>query len=76
MLTTKSSDREQTVEPAGKTQVVIQGYLGAFHEIAAHLYYGEESIGIVPAETFEDLVRNQVDLPLVLEGSKTSASVK
>ncbi|MEM9992235.1 MAG: prephenate dehydratase [Bacteroidota bacterium] len=37
-------------------RVVIQGYEGAFHEIAARLYHGEKAIEIVPAHTFDELV--------------------
>ncbi len=36
-------------------KVVIQGYPGAFHEIAARFYYDEE-IEIVPADTFDEVV--------------------
>lgn len=37
--------------------VAIQGYPGAFHEIASRLYFSEEELDIVPAHTFDDLVR-------------------
>ncbi len=37
--------------------VAIQGYPGAFHEIASRLYFSEEDLDIVPAHTFDDLVR-------------------
>lgn len=38
--------------------VAIQGYPGAFHEIASRLYFSEEeNLDIVPAHTFDDLVR-------------------
>ncbi len=37
-------------------RIAIQGYPGAFHEIAARHYYGDADIEIVPADTFEDLV--------------------
>jgi prephenate dehydratase len=37
-------------------KVVIQGYKGAFHDMAAQMYYQQEDIEIVPADTFEDLV--------------------
>lgn len=36
-------------------KIAIQGYPGAYHEIAARLYYGKD-IEIVPTDTFEDLV--------------------
>ncbi|MEM8528426.1 MAG: prephenate dehydratase [Bacteroidota bacterium] len=38
-------------------KIVIQGYEGAFHQIAANLYYGEEKVEVVPANTFDELVR-------------------
>ncbi len=38
-------------------KIAIQGTFGAFHDIAArHYFAGDESISIVPAETFADLV--------------------
>ncbi len=37
-------------------KVAIQGYPGAFHEIAARLYYDQEAIEIVPADTFDEVV--------------------
>jgi prephenate dehydratase len=37
-------------------RVAIQGYSGAFHEIAARYWFQEEEIEIVPALTFEKLV--------------------
>ncbi|MDH3648094.1 MAG: prephenate dehydratase [Saprospiraceae bacterium] len=36
-------------------KVAIQGYHGAFHEIAARLYY-EDDIAIIPADTFDEVV--------------------
>ncbi len=38
-------------------KVAIQGYAGAFHDVAAHLYFGDQAIEIVPAHTFDDLVQ-------------------
>lgn len=37
-------------------KVCIQGYAGAFHEIAARLNFQNETIEVVPAHTFEDLI--------------------
>lgn len=39
------------------TKVAIQGYEGAFHEIAARLHYGDTAIEIAPSDTFENLVK-------------------
>ncbi len=36
--------------------VAIQGYPGAFHEIAARFYFDDQPIKIVPADTFEEVV--------------------
>ena len=38
------------------TKVAIQGYAGAFHDIAARLHFEDSPIEITPADTFEDLV--------------------
>jgi prephenate dehydratase len=38
-------------------KVCIQGYAGAFHEIAARLNFQSEEINVVPAHTFDDLVQ-------------------
>jgi len=44
-------------ETAKALKVAIQGYPGAFHEIASRLYFKEEeNLDIVPAHTFDDLV--------------------
>jgi prephenate dehydratase len=37
-------------------KVAIQGYPGAFHEIAARFYYHGSEIEILPADTFEEVV--------------------
>lgn len=37
-------------------RIVIQGYEGAFHEIAARFYYEGRAVEIVPAHTFDDLI--------------------
>ena len=37
-------------------RVAIQGVPGAFHEIAARQYFSPETVEIVPALTFDDLV--------------------
>lgn len=37
-------------------RIVIQGYEGAFHEIAARFYYEGRAVEIIPAHTFDDLI--------------------
>jgi len=39
-------------------RIAIQGGLGAFHEIAALNYFGDEPIEIVPTNTFKDLFQS------------------
>ena len=42
-----------TTEPK---HIAIQGYPGAFHDMAARQYFNGQSISILPADTFEDVV--------------------
>jgi len=37
-------------------RIAIQGVTGSFHEIAARRYFGNESIEIIPSNTFEELI--------------------
>ncbi len=37
-------------------RIAIQGYPGAFHEIATRCYYPEQSLEMIPADTFDELV--------------------
>ncbi len=37
-------------------KIAIQGGYGAFHELAAHKYFGGEEIEILPRETFRDIL--------------------
>ena len=41
-------------------KVIIQGYRGAFHEIAAHKFFGDEALQIIAADSFPELV-NQIE---------------
>jgi prephenate dehydratase len=47
-----------TVKPK---RIAIQGGYGAFHEIAAHRYFSNDTIEIVPRNTFKDLFSALVD---------------
>lgn len=47
-----NSDKPQNIR-----RIAIQGGYGAFHEIAAHGYFGSEDIEIVPRNTFKDLFK-------------------
>lgn len=51
---TQSNEESTDSQPL---RIAIQGYEGAFHEIAARFYYGQEPLKIVPAHTFEDVVQ-------------------
>lgn len=45
-------------ETQTKTKVAIQGYAGAFHEIAARLHFGADAMEITPCNTFENLIKS------------------
>ena len=38
-------------------RIVIQGYEGAFHQIATNLYYDGDEVRVIPANTFDELVK-------------------
>lgn len=57
VTTTDNSTAEAQPSKAAKNcRVLIQGFAGAFHEIAARKYFSEMQVEIVPALTFEQLV--------------------
>jgi prephenate dehydratase len=56
MLKTKTSLSESASSTGDPLRVCIQGYSGAFHEIAARFCFEGEALEIVPAHTFEELV--------------------
>lgn len=57
MTTTDQPTTEaQPSQTAGTYRVIIQGYAGAFHEIAARRHFKDTQVEIVPALTFEQLV--------------------
>lgn len=43
--------------PLTAMRIGIQGFSGAFHEIAARQFFGKKAIEIVPAHTFNELVK-------------------
>jgi prephenate dehydratase len=57
MYSTDAQDSTTTTMEQPGRRIVIQGYAGAFHQIAAQLYYEGEAIEITPADSFEELVR-------------------
>ncbi len=60
-------------------KIAIQGYAGAFHEIAAREYYKGDEIEIVPADTFGDLVtmieKNETDSGLMAIENTLAGSI-
>ena len=56
MITTATDNSTTASQPASPVRVSIQGYSGAFHEIAARHCFREAPMEIVPAHTFEDLI--------------------
>lgn len=50
-------------------RIAIQGYPGAFHEIATRCYYPKEVVEMVPADTFDELVE------LVEEGTRADGGL-
>ncbi len=46
-----------------KQKVIVQGFPGCFHEEAAHKYFGQLPLEIVPARTFSDLAHTLVHQP-------------
>lgn len=79
MIQTKHITEIEDSNKKKPLRVAIQGYEGAFHEIASRMFFEEEKdLDIVPAHTFDDLVRKleeeEVDTALMaiensLEGS-------
>jgi len=59
MLSTKTTTKtaDSKADETSHLRIAIQGYQGAFHEIAARFYYREEKLKIVPGHTFEDVVQ-------------------
>ena len=46
------------IESKKPRRVAIQGYAGAFHDLAAHHYWSDEPIEILPCDTFKRLVES------------------
>ena len=63
-----TSDDQSTLAPEAivgkKLRVGIQGYSGAFHEIATRQFFPDRELEIIAAHTFEDLMED------LLEGAK------
>ena len=48
--------KKEGIKEKPAKRIVIQGYPGAFHEMAARCYYEDDKIEIIPADTFRQLV--------------------
>ncbi len=61
------------------TRIAIQGGYGAFHEIAAMHYFGDENIDILPRNTFKDLMKSlkkhQVDYGIMAIENSLAGSI-
>lgn len=76
------SETESTIENESEVllrKVAIQGYSGAFHEIAARLFFGTEEIAIAPSDTFSDLIKmvenGEVDTALMAIENSLAGSI-
>lgn len=60
-------------------RIAIQGGYGAFHEIAAYAYFGEDNTEIVPRNTFKDLFKalktGQVDFGITAIENSIAGSI-
>ncbi len=60
-------------------RIAIQGGYGAFHEIAALHYFGDENIDIMPRNTFKDLMKSlkkhQVDYGIMAIENSLAGSI-
>ena len=59
MVTINTLDLPKTSQNGQKKakRIVIQGYPGAFHELAARNYYTDSEVEIIPANSFTELVK-------------------
>ncbi len=70
MLNTETQTGSEPGQTEAPLRVSIQGYAGAFHEIAARYYFEDKAIEVVPAHTFDELIqateaRKQVNLGIM-----------
>jgi len=56
MIRTKEISDSEKTQKAAPLRIAIQGYRGAFHEIAARNFHQNQEIEIVPADTFDEVV--------------------
>ncbi len=58
MSITKNDNSKTILAPPfrAKEKIAIQGYEGSFHQVAARKFFGKQ-VGVIPCDTFRDLVR-------------------
>lgn len=54
--TLSATDDSEDIDSETVKRIVIQGYPGAFHDVAARLYYPNSQVEIIPADWFDKLV--------------------
>lgn len=54
--TTPTLEEEEDIDHDTVKRIVIQGYPGAFHDVAARLYYSDNEVEIIPADWFDNVV--------------------
>lgn len=54
--TASSTSLEKDIESDTTVRIAIQGYPGAFHDVAARSYYPNKDVEIIPADWFDILV--------------------
>ncbi|MEL6973045.1 MAG: prephenate dehydratase [Bacteroidota bacterium] len=58
---TETSSTTDSSEQLTPLRVGIQGYTGAFHEIATRRFFSDRPLSIVPAHTFPELISSLLD---------------
>jgi len=53
---TATEEQEEEIENDTVKRIVIQGYPGAFHDVAARLYHQDSEVEIIPADWFDNVV--------------------
>ncbi len=59
--TITATEDQEDIENDTVKRIVIQGYPGAFHDVAARLYYSGSEVEIIPADWFDNVVEKVED---------------
>lgn len=57
---TADTDPSGALRNGGGAGIAIQGYEGSFHQVAARYFFGKQ-VGVIPCDTFRELVRIAAD---------------